>query len=192
MIICVEGADNSGKTTLCKHLVNQHGARYMHARVWKEMVRWHSGIMRYAIKLHERGELVVLDRHWISEFIYGPVFRHKPAYGNALAQDFDELILMRGCYVLCIPSDLQGQLARHRQRVEKGKEMFQQIERVVQYYADLAKGNVAHPGPTYLDELIRFGDFITRGGAVVYDIDRDTSGEQVHFFCKKLVKGDYL
>src|SRR5258708_10796608 len=110
-IIVLEGADQSGKTTLASHLVNVYGAYYMHAKVWKQMLKWHSGIMRRAVRLSARGELVVLDRHWISEFVYGSIFRGGPAYDGARAAHFDQLILQHGIYILCVPSDPQGQLA---------------------------------------------------------------------------------
>lgn len=192
MILCIEGGDGSGKTTLCRHLVETHGARYMHARVWKNMTRWHLGIMRYAQKLHRAGELVVLDRHWVSEFIYGPIFRGEPAYDNLLASAFDTAIRTYGGYVMCVPSDLQGQIARHAARRANGKEMFDTVEKVCQFYADLVYGNVAHPGDTFLDKYVRFGDFMKQS-AIRYDFDEVYNKEAcLHAFARKLVKGDWL
>ena len=90
-IIVVEGADQSGKTTLCRRLVEAHGARCMHSRVWRDTVRWHSGIVRRAVRLRDRGEVICLDRHWISEGIYGPIF-HGSCYADEVAEEFDSAI----------------------------------------------------------------------------------------------------
>jgi hypothetical protein len=37
----------------------------------------------------------------------------------------------------------------------------------------LSLGNLAHPGDTYLDQLIRFGDYAERDDVLVYDVDVD-------------------
>jgi hypothetical protein len=167
-IILLEGADGSGKTTLALDLKNRFGARVMHGRVWKKMGRWHAGIMRRAVRLAEAGELVVLDRHWVSEHVYGPIFRGGPAYGDDVASCYDRTIRMGGAVVLCSPRDV----ARHLKEFERLKaargEKFARINEVVLAYRSLASGDMHWTGGDYLGQYIRHGDFLENGG-VLYD-----------------------
>lgn len=187
-ILVVEGADQSGKTTLCRMMVEYHGARYMHARVWRDMIKWHAGIMRRAVRLHQKGELVVLDRHWVSDWVYGPIYRGQTGYSDDEAQAFDIIVRSNGGYILCVPSDMPGQLARHAVRAKKGHEIYRadpRIRQVMERYADLAHGNLAHVGDTILDRYIRHQDFKPM---LVYDMDKwsaDKAARQLAKFHKE-------
>ena len=77
-IVVLEGANAAGKTTLARHLVERYGARYLHSRPTRDPWRRHVAMLRRAVALSER-HLVVLDRHWLSEQVYGRVFG-SPAY----------------------------------------------------------------------------------------------------------------
>jgi thymidylate kinase len=171
-IIVVEGADGSGKTTLIDHLVKHHGARRMHSVAKRNHVLWDAGMVRRGERLVGQGELAVFDRHWVTELVYGPIFRGSTAYSNETAADFDERIRCApGVYVLCVPTDARKHLERFEALKSQRSEAFQSIEQVVQRYQDLLHGNVAHPGGNLVDMFIRFGDF-TRGRRVHhYDID---------------------
>ena len=171
-IILIEGADASGKTTLARHLVETYGARRMHGRIWSNMWRWHVGMLRRAVRLADDG-LVVLDRHWLSELVYGQVYRGGPSYDLG-ARCVDRVLQRAGAVtVLCAPADQEAQLAVHAKRAARGGEGFADVREVVALYADLRAGNVARPGDGYLGQLIRFGDFARRPDVMVYDVDRD-------------------
>lgn len=187
-IILVEGADKSGKTTLCDYLRAAHEARYMHSRVWRDCARWHAGIIRRALRLHEVGEIVCLDRLFISEYIYGPIFRGT-AYPDEVGECLDTKLRNVGCaYVLCVPSDMPAHLARFEQSRAAGREAFDRVEQVIQRYDGLLRGNVAHPGDNFVDRFIRYGDFASDDRCVVhYDID--VHGRDMPGFVKKLLKG---
>ncbi len=179
-IILVEGADGAGKTTLVDHLVAQHGARRMHGRVWVDMTRWHRGMLRRAERLAEEGELVVLDRHWVSELVYGPIFRGGPHYSNTTAAEFDYAIRgAPGVYVLCVPTDARKHLERFERLKTERPEKFQNIEKVIQRYQELLHGNVAHPGGNLIDLFIRFGDFGKDRKVHHHDIDDPRSNVKV-------------
>lgn len=184
-IIVIEGADAAGKTTLARYFVENFGARYLHSTVRRDIWRWHLGALRLAVKLADE-HLVILDRHWLSEQAYGQAYRGGPAYDLG-ARCFDRVMQKHGAVtVLCVPSDLKRQLARHAEGKKvmiRGRdgvmrqappEYFINVERVARLYYDLAQGNLAHPGTTYLDQLIQFGDYLTRHDVVRYDIDRLT------------------
>lgn len=171
-IVLLEGADSSGKTTLAKFLVERHGARYLHSTVRREIWRWHVGALRRAIAL-SRTNLVVLDRLWLSELVYGKVFRGGPAY-DVGARCLDRVLRRHGAVtVLCSPRDQEGQVERWRAGREAGKhEHFDRVREVVAAYADLRDGNLAVPGNGYLEQLTRFGDYTARDDVLVYDLDR--------------------
>lgn len=170
-IILLEGADSSGKSTLARYLVEKHGARYLHSTVRREIWRFHVGALRRAVRLaHE--QLVVLDRHWLSELVYGRVFRGGSAY-DVGARCLDRVLRRHGALtVLCVPADARAQEERWRRERDAGKhEHFDRVREVISLYAELAHGNLAYPGGGYLDQLVRFQDFTARDDVVVYDLD---------------------
>lgn len=183
-IIVLEGADCSGKTTLARHLVERYDARYLHGRVFPKMWRYHVAMVRLALRWADE-RLVVVDRLWLSELVYGPIFRGAAAY-DVGARCLDR-VLLRGAAlnVLCAPLDQERQLEEHRKRRELGQERFANVQRVVAAYADLRHGNVAHPGDGYLDQLIRYGDYAKRHDVFVYDRYRD--GHRVDTVCGQLI-----
>lgn len=171
-IVLLEGADSSGKTTLAKYLVDKYDARYVHSTIRRDVWRWHVGAVRMAARYVREGWLVVLDRHWLSELIYGEVFRGGPAY-DVGARSLDRMLRRFGAVtVLCAPRDQETQEARWRREREGGKfEHFNRVREVMAMYADLRDGNLARPGDGYLGQLIRFGDFTARDDVEVYDLD---------------------
>ncbi len=174
MIVCLEGADSVGKSTLAAFLAEQHHARVMHSRVWRDCQKWHAGIIRRAVRLSSAGQLCCLDRIWPSELIYGPIFRGSVAYGDDLAAEFDDAIRSApGVYVMCVPTDIRGHLARFEERKTRGGEAFDRVEAVAQSYADLLWGNIARPGGNLIDRFCRFGDFAAGRRVIHYDVDRD-------------------
>lgn len=170
-IILIEGADAAGKTTLARHLVERYGAKYIHSTVRKNVWKWHVGALKLAHR-YAKTRLVVLDRHWPSEQAYGQVYRGGPAYDLG-ARCADRVLLGEGCLtILCVPIDVEAQIKRHAALKESRKEHFAEIERVAHLYCDLAVGaNLAHPGNTYLDQLIRFGDYKDRADVTRYSIE---------------------
>jgi hypothetical protein len=131
------------------------------------------GAIKYAIKLHLKGELVVMDRCFMSELVYGEAYRGGPYY-DVGARVLDRALRRHGAvFILCAPADQERQAARWAAGRETGKhEHFTKVREVIAMYADLSKGNVAHPGTGYLAQLIRFGDFAQRDDVIVYDLDK--------------------
>ena len=184
-IIVLEGADASGKTTLARHLVEKHGARYLHNRVWPDMWRYHVASARLALRWADTG-LVVIDRLWLSELVYGQVFRGGAFYDPVGARAIDRLMQRAGAInVLCVPTSQHHQLIRHGERAAIGGEKFNNIREVVALFADLRHGNVARPGDGYLGQLTRFGDFADRRDVVIYDMDLD--GHHLNVFARHLL-----
>jgi thymidylate kinase len=76
-LILIEGPDGTGKSTLAAQFKQDLGAIVLHQRYrWKNrMFHYHTAVLRRALKLVDQGHLVVLDRLWPSELIYGQVYR---------------------------------------------------------------------------------------------------------------------
>jgi len=168
-IIVLEGADASGKTTLANYFREKYGARYLHSTVRRDIWRWHLGALNLACKLADH-HLVVLDRHWLSELIYGLVFRGGPAYDLG-ARSIDRVLRKHGAlYVLCVPSDVNAQLKVHADRWAAGTEKFRSISKVIQLYHEVTHGNrFAGQVPGYLGTLTRKNHFNLRDDTFVYD-----------------------
>lgn len=184
-IIVLEGADCCGKTTLARYFVEKHGARYIHNRVWPDNWKYHVASIRLALKWADRS-LVVVDRLWLSELIYGPIFRHYLSYD--LGARSMERVLARAAAVtvLCSPLDSEKQIAVHAKRRDSGGERFTDIRKVVATYADLREGNVAFTSESeYVTQLVRFGDFTFRPDVLIYDVDRH--GSNLGTFAKRVL-----
>jgi GTPase SAR1 family protein len=68
-ILIFEGPDGVGKTTLINHIKKKFkNSYYMHLRVHKNMKLWHTASARLAIRKQLEGKLVLIDRHWPSEY----------------------------------------------------------------------------------------------------------------------------
>jgi hypothetical protein len=172
-IIILEGADGVGKTFLARHLVQKYGAFYIHNGLWPNMWERHTAAARLAIKKQAK-QLVVIDRLWLSEQIYGQVFRGGPAYDLG-ARCLDRAMLRYGALtVLCVRKNLRKHLAHFEELKAMRSEKFMTMARVSQFYYDLLHGNVAHPGDTYVDQLVRFQDYRRRHDVLSYDMDQES------------------
>lgn len=78
MIILLEGPDGSGKSTLAQRIAvgcrNAHIEHFGVPKTDEEAYNYYKVYMA-AIQRHEPGEIVVLDRSWYSDMVYGPVMR---------------------------------------------------------------------------------------------------------------------
>ena len=184
--VVLEGADSSGKTTLGHRLRDLFGGNYTHSvpRKVEEMYEYHKVVTDFAV-VSSRKELVVSDRHWVSETIYGPAFRSFAGFGSSEAQFFDNMIRKHGLYVLCVPADQERQEARFLADRAGGKhEHFDDVREVMRLYAKLVNGDASYTEPGYLGDRIRAKDFVARGRCLVYDMDVD--GKDVDGFIVKM------
>lgn len=183
-LVILEGADSSGKSTLAKRLVRRYGAVNFACSISDEMVRHHADTLRAAIDVRERGGLAVCDRMWVSELVYGPIFRGRE-YADSIAEKFDrQIIEAGGVYILCVPRDIRTHLARFEASRIAGREEFDRVEEVAVRYRDLVDGNVAHPGENLVDRFIRFGDFAEKRKVIRYDLDVD--GKDLDAFARRI------
>lgn len=172
-VVVLEGPDGAGKTTLAEELCNRYGGHYVH-RTWRKgMDVWdhHTEALQIAnARSHE--QLVVIDRLWPSEAIYGEVYRGESDYKhNSRAMD-RVLNRMAALYVLCVPRDQNYVRGIHAERAAAGGEMYSNIDRVTQTYVDWLDGAEVLVQPTNIvHQQAAAGGFLkTRSDAYHYDV----------------------
>ena len=134
MIIILEGPDGVGKTTLANTFkeIYKKKVYYMHLRVHKNMKLWHTASARLAIRKHNGGRLVMMDRHWPSEQWYSYIFREGPSYDPTdLYYDLKEISTK---YIWCLPSDLRKVKENHIKNRERRREEYHDIDKVIDLY----------------------------------------------------------
>lgn len=187
-ILVLEGADASGKTTLARHLVKHHSARYLHLGPYKDVWRWHLGAYLRAQRLAAAGHLVVVDRHWPSECVCGAIYRGGSAYPIA-ARCFDRLWLRSAAiYILCVPSNSRRQEQDHHQRdlSRKGNTYSQDRTRPVrQVIARYRQLMTRQPASFEMKDYLFQAAWRTRPDVVYYD--RFTEGHDLRALTYRLL-----
>ncbi len=174
-IIILEGADASGKSTLALAIAAEAVAQgsdftYLHGQPWPgTVVEEHQRMATEALRAVVRGSVVVFDHFWIAEQLYGAEYRGAPAYDPTLIDQ--EMRLNGALLVLCVPTNLSAQIARHAERRAKGKEHFDHATGIVTRYAELCAGNADKKGDGYLDRVTRSCRFFHRDDSMHYDMD---------------------
>lgn len=187
-VVVLEGPDGAGKTTLAEHLVKRYDGHYVH-RTWRKgMDVWdhHTEAVQIANERSHK-QLVVIDRLWASEAIYGKVYRGESDYKhNSRAMD---RVLLRLCAinVLCIPP-LDYVVDVHAKRAAAGGEMYSTVDEVAERYRDWALGNRSRPiNGDVTEQLAALGGFIAnRNDALLYDVTRH--GSDMDAFADELEK----
>jgi len=175
-LIILEGADASGKTTLAEAIaervmeVEGGDVLYLHGKPWPGRVLMEHTRMIGHAGIAGRDTVVIMDHFWIAEQLYGEEYRGGGAYPPA---DMDDLASdkLKGLIVLCVPMDLDAQIARHAKRRGEGKEHFETATGIVRRYADLWHGNKDKQGTGYLDAAIRGGNFKDRPDVWRFDMN---------------------
>lgn len=187
-IIILEGADGTGKTTLARAICARYGAAYIHGHYYPHHAwAFHLAMLRRACRLSQE-RLVVVDRHWISEAIYGRVYRGAGVHG-ALARMFYRIWYRFGAlYVLCLPDTTFVVETFDRLKKERTEQYADQMGEVNDRYLRLWHGepDVAPlAGEDYVDQLTRRGVKNDPTRWVDYDY-RYWPDEKVHRFVEGL------
>ncbi len=180
MIIVLEGADGTGKTTLANALQNAFpGSKYIHATWSREldcrMLEYHMGILSDAYKhVVETRTPAIIDRLWLSEAIYAEVFRVGSKYPNE-ARIMDKFIEMIGGFnIICLADDLNKHAERFDVLKSDRVEMYQNVSQVALLYNEVwrvTKGFILNKG--YLEEVFQEGGLCKRKNYVRYSIEQE-------------------
>lgn len=124
-IICLEGPDGGGKTTLAKTLQAKLGAHYLHStyRFKGKMAAYHWAQLRKAVRLAQ-SKPVILDRWWPSEVVYANVYRSGPEKGYYY-KDLHSVAKLYGMsYVFCCPTRWENYWEWYQAHYQKDQEMY--------------------------------------------------------------------
>jgi hypothetical protein len=105
----------------------------------------HTRTINTAITQMDQYLITILDRHWISECVYGSVYRQGCSYGSHSVDFHNQIMQTGGKYILCIP-EKNTQIQRHKELSKTRSEMFADITGVVNAYWDLWHGKEPEHG----------------------------------------------
>lgn len=132
-IIILEGCDCSGKTTLANAIMTAYPNHvYIHNAVADDIGALHRNALYNAIELSNT-HCVIIDRLYLSEYVYGNIFRNDPSYC------IDDMVdIIKNCdnikHILC-HIDKDSVIEMHRKR--KNIEMFDDVSQVWEMYNTL-------------------------------------------------------
>lgn len=175
-IILLDGADGAGKTTLAEKIkeraeklgadaVVHHLGKPARGRCWQE----HSDALTLYIKeAFLENKLVIADRHFLSEAIYGTVYRDGSEYPYA-ARHFDRLMHRFRCLrVICAPPVEHVVETHARLKGERHEEYDDKMDEVAHRYLDLWNGAVFNEDDKKINYYYSDDDYISqltyRGG----------------------------
>lgn len=190
MIICLEGPDGSGKTTLAEELTKVSQARpvqVLHSRYRKDQAVWDLGALRRAIKIHLQGGIAILDRHWIGDNVYGQTFRGQ---GGIWTRRMDSILRRYGClYVLCVPP-VDFVINHFEKLKETRQEMYTTMGEVACRYLDLYEGNILRhrDGMDYVELASSMFPWSHREDVVRYDISRQPRSQTKRIAAELLLR----
>ena len=132
--------------------------------------------------------LVVLDRHWPSEAIYGPIFRGCSQYSPNERSIERVLLKHAALYVMVLPNDLDELVRRFEELKRTRREDFPEVAEVARRYADLWHGNVVSASleGTYTDQLAKLGGVSKLAHWFRYDFTKASVEEQADAMVHKL------
>lgn len=154
MIVLLEGADCSGKTTLAEafavHLRNK--CVYLHNGPKENTLKHYMQQLDQAKLLSAQGKVVVIDRQWISEQIYGIICRQETLdpEGRALTLNHYNFVYT----IMCVRLDL----AKHQAQFHSStREEYERVkfDSIALAYHDLWYGRFDSEFPGIVGTLTR-------------------------------------
>lgn len=173
-IIVLEGSEGTGKSTLAKELVKRFDGRYIHCTYrWPDkMFTYHLAALHRAVKLSTK-QLVILDRHWISELIYGSIFRNGSKWPES-GRMFDRILKRFGAlYIVCTSNpqkyaEIFNKIKNERDELYKDTE---KIARVNMSYLKFLYGDPSVTVSDYVTLITKNNGFLCHDNVLTYDIE---------------------
>lgn len=160
-LIILEGPDGCGKTRFANALTHGSDAWvYIHLGISDDILRSHFEALDAIREALNRGSNVVCDRFWISEEVYGTLFRNG-TYGSLFARGFHDSVLeLKGSYVFCL-DDPTVYASRIRELSTQRAEAFSptQLLSVLEVYRDLWFGEPLSETYGFISTISHSGGF---------------------------------
>ena len=169
-----EGPDACGKTTLAKAVIERYGGQYIHLTLELHLVeaQWQA-----LVSAANYPGITIIDRHWVSEQVYGTVYRgdcaatnsHAPWQVNFFAQ-------LDGTYVFCLPRPDKAFLY-HQEMAAQREEMYESNGRILQVaqayhqfvYGATDKKTAFDDVDCFASRVASHGGWLTREPSYIYD-----------------------
>ena len=180
-IIILDGPDGAGKTTLADSIKSRAlalGSKAVvhHLGAPEEGTAWRlhlDAIIAYIQEAFDQDTVVIADRHFMSEGIYGDVYRKGSEYPIAMRHIDRLLHRFRALRVICAPPVEHVKETFERLKGEREEMYNDSMDKIATRYLHLWS---AHPNPTslpgkdYLQQLAFNGGTYDTAGWYHYDV----------------------
>ena len=167
-LILLDGPDCSGKTTLCTTIIQQanvrgysamrhHLGRITKGKTWEIHAE---AAISYIKKMNSEDIIVIADRHFLSEGVYGRVYRDGGEYPYAMR--YMDMLFNRACAlkVICCPSTETVVRVHKKMKEERHEEYSDGMDKVANIYQAIWHSSVSPtslPGGDYTSQLAALG-----------------------------------
>lgn len=138
MIIVIEGADGSGKTTLAEQLSKQTKYPIIHKSNPKSEMEKLAQMGEY-LQLVRSSKNFIFDRCWYSEMAYGPVFRDKSYISYPQMYELEKQLAKAGAIIIYCSGPKAALWMRCQKRGEEFVTARTDFEKVWDNFEDIFK-----------------------------------------------------
>lgn len=202
-LILLDGPDCAGKTTLAKKIkevaergghkaVIHHLGKPVEGECWKE----HSeALIKYITEAFVFNTVVIADRHFMSESIYGVIYRAASEYPYSMR--FVDMLLerIRAVRVICCPPVEQVVKIHSEMKKVRYEEYDSGMDKIAQAYLNLWSHPVRFdqlPGNNYIDQLTALGGTQDKLGWYHYDYTKIKTEEAAEYYLVELHRESLL
>lgn len=148
MIIIIEGADGSGKTTLANKLSAQTGYPLIHMSQPKDAVEEQRMFIEYK-DLICQNKNIILDRCWYSEMAYGPLMRGRSAISYPMMFALEGILSRKGALLIYCKTDPKKQFDNARKRGEDFITTYDTFQAIYEMFEEIMGVPHSIPVVTY-------------------------------------------
>lgn len=196
-LIILDGPDGAGKTTLAEAIHAQclknkqrssihHLTKPQSGKAWEEH---RDALLKYLHEAYTQDTVVIADRHFMSECIYGRHYREGSEYPHA-ARHVDRILhRFRALRVICAPPVEYIKKTYARLRRERVEMYDGGMEAIAKRYLDLWTGSSSSDYATpndYIEQLTHAGGVYRFMGWYHYDVTSHPM-DKVHLFADELL-----
>ncbi len=134
-LIILDGPDCAGKTTLADEIAKQHAGVIVH-RTWDpSLENIMDQYLMDPINLYHEGDLLIIDRNVLSEWIYSSVYREGTKWRGFHRLALEKLESLNALHIVCVPNNKADWMRRlQNEQAEGREEMYKADHRLGQVY----------------------------------------------------------